>query len=71
MCITETETIELGLLLLEQLEILRNIKVQHSNINPTSVYLQDGVFTKPRFLDLELAIWEPIELMEVDCVYFS
>lgn len=25
----------------------------------------------PRFLDLELAIWEPIELMEVDCVYFS
>lgn len=39
MCLTETDTIELGLLLLDQLEILRNIKVQHSNINPSSVYL--------------------------------
>ena len=71
MCLTETDTIELGLLLLDQLEILRNIKVQHSNINPSSVYLQDGQPNMPRFLDLELAIWEPIELMEVDCVYFS
>ncbi len=63
--------LDLGLLMLDQLETLHAINVLHSNINPTSVYLLDEDINKPRFLDLELAIWEPLDLMGVDNVYFS
>ena len=42
------------------------MNVMHSNINPGSVYLLDEDITKPRLNDLELAVWEPIDLMGVD-----
>jgi len=38
----------------------------HSNINPGSVYLREEDINKPELMDLELAVWEPIDLMGVD-----
>jgi hypothetical protein len=70
-CLSEIEVLELGQTLLDQLETLHSINVLHSNINPTSVYLIDEDIHKPRFLDLELAVWEPRDLVGFDNVYFS
>ena len=55
-CMNEQETIQLGLRLLNELEVLHNIHVIHSNINPSSVYLLDQDIHRLNFLDLELAI---------------
>mmetsp|Transcript_26594 Transcript_26594/g.47773 ORF Transcript_26594/g.47773 Transcript_26594/m.47773 type:complete len:850 (+) Transcript_26594:141-2690(+) len=70
-CMTETEVIELGLRLLDQLDTLHNMHVIHSNINPSSVYLIEGNIEKLRFMDLELAIWDPEVILGVNSSYFS
>ena len=69
-CMPETSVIELGLNLLSELERLHKIGVIHSNINPTSVYLLEGNIEKLAFLDLELAIWDPIEILGSESPYF-
>lgn len=43
----------------------------HSNINPSSVYLFEGNIEKLRFMDLELAIWDPEVILGVNSSYFS
>lgn len=70
-CISEKEVIDLGLNLLKELEKLHNIGVIHSNINPTSVYLIEGNIEKLGFLDLELAIWDPLTILGSDSPYFQ
>lgn len=69
-CMSETQVISLGLNLLTELEKLHNIGVIHSNINPTSVYLIEENIEKLAFLDLELAIWDPIEILGSESPYF-
>lgn len=70
-CMNEIDTINLGLRLLNQLEVLHNIHVIHSNINPSSIYLIEEDIQKLSFLDLELAIWDPIEILGSDNTYFQ
>ena len=70
-CMNEQETISLGLKLLSELDILHNLNVVHSNINPSSVYLVDQNNHKFDFLDLELAIWNPKEILGSDNPYFQ
>jgi serine/threonine protein kinase len=70
-CMNEEQAIELGMHLLDQLEILHNMDVLHSNINPTSVYLLEQDITKPAFLDLELAIWDPMQILNSSSRYFQ
>lgn len=70
-CLSEKEVINLGLNLLKELEKLHNIGVIHSNINPTSVYLIEGKIEKLGFLDLELAIWDPLTILGSDSPYFQ
>lgn len=70
-CMTELEAIDLGLELLQKLETLHNISVVHSNINPSSVYLVDQNVNDLAFLDLELAIWDPIEILGSESPYFQ
>lgn len=70
-CMNEEEAINLGLRLLDQLEILHNMQVLHSNIHPTSVYLLEKDIKKPVFLDLELAIWDPMEILNSSSRYFQ
>lgn len=70
-CLSEKEVIDLGLNLLKELEKLHNIGVIHSNINPTSVYLIEENIEKLGFLDLELAIWDPLNILGSDSPYFQ
>lgn len=70
-CFTELETIGLGNSLLHQLEKLHNLKVLHSNINPSSVYWIEQESDKIQFLDLELAIWDPVEILGYENPYFQ
>ena len=70
-CMNEIETISLGLKLLDELEVLHSINVLHSNINPSSVYLIEQDINRLRFLDLELAIWDPIEILGSESAYFQ
>jgi len=70
-CMTELDAISLGLKLLDELEILHNMKVIHSAINPSSVYLRGGDIAHPAFLDLELAIWDPKTILEYESEYFK
>jgi hypothetical protein len=67
-CLTEHETIELGQKLLVQLNELHKEKVIHSNLNKSSVYWVDGEI---QFLDLELAIWDPIDILKKPNAYFQ
>jgi serine/threonine protein kinase len=66
----EKLVIKFGLDLLIELEKLHKIGVIHSNINPTSVYLLEGSIERLGFLDLELAIWDPIEILGSQSPYF-
>jgi serine/threonine protein kinase len=66
--LTEHETIELGQKLLVQLNELHKEKVIHSNLNKSSVYWVDGEI---QFLDLELAIWDPIDILKKPNAYFQ
>jgi serine/threonine protein kinase len=70
-CMSERDVIELGLQLLEQLETLHTMHVLHSNINPSAVYLVESDIKHLQFLDLELAVWEPLEILGVNSTYFS
>jgi serine/threonine protein kinase len=70
-CLSEKEVINLGLNLLKELEKLHKIGVIHSNINPTSVYLIEGNIEKLAFLDLELAIWDPPNIVGSVSPYFQ
>ncbi|CAG9319478.1 unnamed protein product [Blepharisma stoltei] len=70
-CMSELETIDLGLELLDKLEVLHNIHVVHSNINPSSIYLVDQNIHNLAFLDLELAIWDTLEILGVESPYFQ
>lgn len=70
-CLSEIEAIQLGLNLLGQLEILHSMQVIHSNISPTSVYTLDDNIEQLKLLDLELSIWEPVKLLDVDSEYFA
>lgn len=70
-CMSEKDVIKLGLNLFQELEKLHKIGVIHSNINPTSVYLIEGNIEKLAFLDLELAIWDPIEILGSESPYFQ
>lgn len=70
-CMSELESIDLVLNLLDQLEILHSMHVLHSNINPSSVYLLEKDIQKLSFLDLELAIWDPIEILGSESAYFQ
>lgn len=70
-CMNEVETINLGLRLLEGLEVLHQLKVKHSNINPSSIYLIEQDIHKLAFLDLELAIWDPVQILGSDNPYFQ
>jgi len=47
------------------------MKVLHSNINPSSVYLLEQDIQRLCFLDLELAIWEPSEILGSESQYFQ
>ena len=68
LCLTERETIQLGQKLLDQLNELHKEKVLHSNLNQSSVYWVDGEI---QFLDLELAIWDPIDILKKPNAYFQ
>ena len=70
-CMSELETIGLGLRLLEGLMVLHKLKVMHSNINPSSIYLLERDIQKLAFLDLELAIWDPVTILGSDNPYFQ
>ena len=67
-CLTEHEAIQLGQKLLTQLSELHKEKVIHSNLNQSSVYWVDGEI---QFLDLELAIWDPIDILKKPNAYFQ
>lgn len=70
-CLSEEEAIDLGVKLLDQLDILHGMHVKHSNINPSSVYLIEQDIARLRFLDLELAIWNPRKILGTDSPYFQ
>ena len=70
-CLDEEEAIGICLQLLEQLETLHKIQVIHSNVEPDSVYLLGDDINKLAFLDLELAIWDPLEILGIESRYFK
>lgn len=66
----EHDALELGLAMLEKLEELHSIGVLHSNVSTSSIYLIGGDISKLYFLDLDLAIWEPLQILNSDSHYF-
>jgi serine/threonine protein kinase len=70
-CISEREAIDLGMRLLQELETLHNFNVLHSNIHPSSVYLRENDISQLAFIDLELAIWEQMQILNTESTYFQ
>lgn len=70
-CISEREAIDLGMRLLQELETLHTAQVLHSNIHTSSVYLQENDINQLAFIDLELAIWEQMQILNTESTYFQ